>query len=455
MRTIRHLIMLAALTATVGCSAIYRSSSVIPGVDDGTNVRVVKLNAETVVQANSSPYTPKTLPAVFSLTAGSGANLRGAGALPEITADPKAKPAALVLTPPPAVASRPYEIGIGDVVLLSTPNSGGSIEQLSGLLAAQNSRQGYTVQDDGAVNIPNVGRVRIANLSIEDAEAELFQRLVENQFDPTFSLEISEFNSRRVSVGGAVAAPRVLPISLTPLRLSEALAAVGGVSAPDQDVAAVRIYRNGTLYQIPLATLYQRSDLLATRLEDGDAVFVDTGFELGEAERYFEQQITLLGERRQARQAALSELQTAVNLRRAELAEARSNYLSQLDLGADTNEYVYLTGEVGQQSRFALPVGRRANLADAMFDTAGGIAGATGDISQIYVLRASIDPREFGAVTAWHLDAQNAANFALSTRFELRPNDVVFVAQQPITKWNRAIDQILPTLLNVSGSVAN
>ncbi|MEP5152705.1 polysaccharide biosynthesis/export family protein, partial [Planktotalea sp.] len=275
--------MLAALTATLGCSTIYRSSSVVPGVDDGTNVRVVKLNAETVVQANSSPYNPRTLPAVFSVTAGGGGGLRGAGALPEATADPTGRPPALVLNPPPFVQQRPYEIGIGDVVLLSTPNAGGSIEQLSGLLAAQNSRQGYTVQDDGAVNIPNVGRVRIANLSIEDAEAELFQRLVENQFDPTFSLEISQFNSRRVSVGGAVAAPNVLPITLTPLRLSEALAAVGGVSAPDQDFASVRIYRNGTLYQIPLATLYERSDLLATRLIDGDAVFVDTGYELDEA----------------------------------------------------------------------------------------------------------------------------------------------------------------------------
>ncbi|MEP5154137.1 MAG: sugar transporter, partial [Planktotalea sp.] len=163
----------------------------------------------------------------------------------------------------------------------------------------------------------------------------------------------------------------------------------------------------------------------------------------------------LIGERRQARQAALSELQTAVSLRRAELDEARNNYLSQLDLGTDNNDYVYLTGEVEQQSRFALPIGRRANLADAMFDTAGGISGPTGDVSQIYVLRASSDPREFGAITAWHLDAQNAANFALSTRFELRPNDVVFVAQQPITKWNRAIDQILPTLLNVSSSALN
>lgn len=455
MRTIRSLVILVALTALVGCSAVYRSSSVVPGVDDGTNVRVVPLNAETVVQANRAPFAPKTLPAVFSMSAGSGSGLRGAGALPAATAEPASRPAALALNAPPAANPGPYEIGIGDVVLLSTPNSGSTLEEMTGLLAAQNSRQGYTVQDDGAVNIPNVGRVRIADMTIEEAEAELFQRLVENQFDPTFSLEISEFNSRRVSVGGAVAAPAVLPVTLTPLMLSEALAAAGGVRVEDQDYASVRIYRDGTLYQIPLTQLYARSDLLNTRLVDGDAVFVDTQYELSRAQDYFEQQITLINERRQARQQALNELQTEISLRRAALEEQRSNYLSRLNLGSDPRDYVYLTGEVGKQSRFALPYDRRSNLADALFDTAGGILGPSGDVSQIYVLRASSDPRDLGAVTAWHLDARNAANFALSTRFELRPNDVIFVAQQPITKWNRAFAQILPSLQSASNAALN
>ncbi len=49
-------------------------------------------------------------------------------------------------------------------------------------------------------------------------------------------------------------------------------------------------------------------------------------------------------------------------------------------------------------------------------------------------------------MTAWHLDASNAVNFVIATRFELRPSDIVFVSQQPVTRWNRAIAQILPTL---------
>ncbi|MEL6913599.1 MAG: polysaccharide biosynthesis/export family protein [Pseudomonadota bacterium] len=441
--------MAVSLFALTACGAVYRSSAVRPGPQDGTNVRVLQMTAETVPQANRAPFEPRTLPAVFSLTAGTGSAPRGAGVLPEPSFEAEARPGRLALRAPPAVDPGPYEIGVGDVVLLSVP-AVGEAEVISGLLAAQNARQGYTVQDDGAVNIPNVGRVRIAGMTIEGAEDVLFQRLVENQFDPTFSLEIAEFNSRRVSIGGAVGQPTIVPVGLTPVTLSEALAAAGGVTVADQDFASVRIYRDGTLYQLPLTELFSRADLLNTRLLDGDAVFVDTEFELAQAQGFFEQQIRLVDARQRAREGALRELEAEVSLRRGQLTEARSNFELRRELGADDRDYVYLTGEVGQQSRFALPFERRATLADALFDAARGVSVASGDVSEIYVLRASSDPREFGAVTAWQLDARNAANLALMARFELRPDDIIFVAQQPITRWNRAISQVVPSVLNAA-----
>ncbi|SDL01124.1 hypothetical protein [Aliiruegeria lutimaris] len=106
-----------------------------------------------------------------------------------------------------------------------------------------------------------------------------------------------------------------------------------------------------------------------------------------------------------------------------------------------------MTGEVTKQRRFVLPYNQRASLADAIYSDAG-IPTITGNIRKIYVLRSSQDPREFGAVTAWQLDAKNAASFTLATRFELRPDDVIFVSEQVITQWNRIISQITPGLLN-------
>lgn len=453
---LRFLTLLFLVFAVSSCGTIYRSPRVVEKVDEDSAVRVVPINGETVVQANRSPYEPKTLPAIFSYTAGdgSGRSPRGAGLLPEAPSTQDATPGGLALRPPPPVNPGPYTIGVGDVVVLATPGGKTTVEELTGLLAAQNARQGYTVQDDGSVNIPDVGRVRIEGLTVDEAEAVLFQRLVENQIDPTFSLEVSEFRSQRVSIGGAVGKPGVINVTLRPLYLDEALAQVGSVSVSDLDFGSVRIYRDGSLYQIPLDSLYASADLQRTRLIDGDSVFVDTEYQLDRAEDYFSQQITLTQVRLQARNQARSELSTEIQLRRSDLTEARSNYRTRRELGDTDQDYVYITGEVGSQTRYALPYGRQATLADALYDEGNGLDRATGDVSQVYVLRSSSDPRELNAVTAWHMDFRNAATLTLATRFQLRPSDVIFVAENPVTRWGRTIAQITPSLITfTAGSI--
>ena len=450
MRFLKTFPLLLILTAQAACGVIYYSPEVETSSRDGSKVRVVPISANTVLMANRSPYEPQTLPAIFYQTAGTGSNVRGTGAVPEPALDQRTRPAALATRLPPAADPGPYRIGVGDVVLLATPTAGGTVEQLSGLLAAQNSRQGYTVQDDGSIAIPNVGRVRIADMTLEGAEAELFQRLVENQIDPTFSLEIAEFNSKKASIGGAVRQPSVVPISLTPLYLGEALAAAGGAEVADPQYASIRFYRDGTIYQIPLSEFYKSSSMQRIRLVDGDSIFIDTEYDLGLAQAYFEEQIRLAEYRQTSRYNALNALQTEVDIRQANLDEARKNYLSRIDLSGVERDYVYLAGEVGKQSRYALPFGHTASLADALYDSGQGVPTEFGNVSQIYVLRGSSDPREFGAVTAWRLDATNAANLMLATRFELRPDDVVFVAEQPVTRWNRVLDQLVPSLINTT-----
>ncbi|KMK68028.1 polysaccharide biosynthesis/export family protein [Puniceibacterium sp. IMCC21224] len=444
----------AIVVGLSGCGVAYNSPGVNSFAASDTKVRVVALTPESVLVANRSTYRPKDLPAVFFQTAGTGGGLRGAGVAPTPVIDPTQKPLSMETRLPPRVVPGPYRMGVGDVVLLATPQVGSTVEQLTGLLAASNSRQGYTVQDDGTIAIPNVGRVQVAGMTLEEAEATLFQRLVESQIDPTFSLEIAEFNSKKVSIGGAVANPTVAPISLTPLFLDEALAAAGGITVEDQDYASVRIYRDETLYQIPLNELYSNRGLQRIALVDGDSVFVDTAYELDLAQAYFAEQIQLSQFRQTARIAALNELNAEVNIRRSALQESRQNYMTRLDLDSVERDYVYLTGEVSKQTRYPLPFGKTSNLADALYGS-GGVPTATGNVKEIYVLRGSPDPREFSAVTAWRLDGRDATNFILATRFELRPNDVIFVAEQPVTKWSRVVQQITPTLINTGVAAAS
>jgi polysaccharide export outer membrane protein len=427
-------------TSLTGCGVVYNSSSVSPGITEEGKVRVLPITAETVMVANKGPYQPKALPAYFSQTAGVRSSGGGGIAPPPTAFDRVSRPADMETRLPPAVAPGNYRIGVGDVVLLATPKSGSTVEQLTGILAAQSSRQGYTVQDDGTISVPNV----------EDAEATLFQRFLDQQIDPTFSLEIAEFHSKKVTIGGAVGAPAVVPITLSPLYLDEALAAAGGATAADIDYATVRLYRDGTLYQIPLKDLYNRRGAQRIQLAAGDSIFVDSEYELDKAAAYFEEQIKLATFKQAARQAELTALSTEVDIRRAALEEARSNFDARLKLGAEARDYVYITGEVGKQQRFALPYDQKANLADALYDAAGGIPAKTGSPKEIYVLRGSDNPLEFASITAWHLDVRNAAALILATRFELHPNDVIFVAAHPVTHWSNVVNSITPSLISTT-----
>ena len=445
----RKIVAIIGLCLMSGCGAAYISSKV---VDDG-KVRIIPVTGETVLAANRSSYNPKALPAVFFSDAGAPSAGRGTGAIPVPPGQPQQRPAALTLREPPQVPQRPYTIGVGDVLLLATRGNSSTVEQLTGLLAAQNRRQGYTVQDDGAIAIPEVGRVQVVGKTLEEAETELFERLVENQIDPSFSVEIAEFNSKRVAIGGAVSNPTVVPISLTDLTLDQALSAAGGLTTKDLDYASIRIYRDGTLYQIPLTTYLSEPRLQKLRLTAGDSIFIDTEYELDRAQSYFAEQIQIAQFRQTARTQRLAELTAEVDLRRQALDERRGNFKDRISLDGVDRDYVYLTGEVSKPSRFEMPFGRQASLADALYSK-DGFSSQTANPSQIYVLRGSSHPADFGAVTAWHLDARNAGNFVLATRFEMRPNDIIFIAEQPITRWNRVVQQIVPSLLTSGAGFA-
>jgi len=436
-------------TLLTGCGAAYISPSVqAVSRADATSVAVTVVPLTSIVakQANRSAYTPKRLPGAFYKITDISSQTAAATPAIDTATTPESRPVNADVRIPPKLKSEPYRIGVADVLLLATPNAASTVDQLSGLLAAQNKRQGYTVQDDGAIAIPDVGRVQVGGLTLNEAEAEVFKALVKNQISPTFSIEIAEFNSQRVTVGGAVAKPTLAPITLKPLHLGEALQLAGGISAQSQDYTTIRIYRDGKLYRIPLTKFLANGDLQNIRLKDGDNIYVDTTFDLKRAQSYFSEQIQLMTLKSASRTQALAQLQAEISIAQGRAAERRGNFKSRADLDALPRDYVYLTGEVTNQGRFTLPFSHKATLADAIYSQAG-IPTNTGNIGQIYILRGN---KQGDGVTAYQLDARNIANMMLATRLELRPNDIIFVAEQPVTKWNRALTQMGPTLVQAT-----
>lgn len=429
----------------------YISSQVSEEASD-FDVQVVPMSPETVRTANRQAYSPRNLPSEFYQVAGGG-NLRGIGALPEPPVFPTLQPSPLALQPPPPVTIEPYRLGTGDGLRLMLAQSV-EVDPITGASESTTTAQEMTVRDDGTISIPLVGSVTVAGLTVEDAEAEVFSRLIDAEIDPTFSLEVSQFNSQRVSVGGAVGEPRIVPLTLNTLDLGQALTAAGGVQAPDPEYASIRIYRDGRLYQIPLSEFFDRSELQNLPVLSGDAIYVDTTYDLDRAQAFYESQINVIALERSGRTTALAELSSEIGLRRAALNEARSNFQAREALGAVQRDYVYLTGEVSDQSRWPLPYGQQASLADVLYDS-GGFDTLTGNPAHIYVLRSATSATNDAAVTAWHLDVRNAVSLTMMPLFEMRPNDIVFIEEQPITRWNRAIQQSIPAFITTVASAVN
>lgn len=432
-----RILLLPLLVVLQSCGVAYVSPRV-----DRADITVVVMTAGTVQQANAREYSPRSVPDAFAQTIGNVTGSPPFDALPQPTQMLEPVSTTLAARFPQPVTSGPYRIGVGDVMQVNRPLALPD-DQVGAV------QQGYTVQDDGAIALPDVGRAVLAGLTLQEAEAQLFQLMIARQIDPTFSLEITEFNAARVSLGGAVANPTVVPITLTPLYLDEALALAGGIATPDFTNASIRMYRDQSLYQIPMQDYLARPELQKLLLQDGDSIFVDTGFSLERAQAFFEEQIVIAQLRQQARAQALAELSAEIDRRRVSLIERRSSFQDLVALDAIPRDYIYLTGEVATPGRQPMPFGRQMTLADGLYAN-GGFSTETGNPSQIYVLRDD----GITGVTAWQLDSRDVANLIMATRFNLYPNDIIFVAEQPVTRWNRVVQQMVPSLITSAGVVA-
>lgn len=110
-----------------------------------------------------------------------------------------------------------------------------------------------------------------------------------------------------------------------------------------------------------------------------------------------------------------------------------------LNVPESTAKRVHVLGEIRRSGSYAMRNGR-LTLADALGE-AGGIDPATANPGLIYVFR-----RDQNDVAAHWLDASTPAAMVLAAEYQLQPQDVVYVAAVPFTRYNRALAQLLPTL---------
>jgi polysaccharide export outer membrane protein len=139
----------------------------------------------------------------------------------------------------PAFAEAPngYPLGPGDRIAIRALD----VEEFNG--------QPVLIDRDGEINLPLAGRVRAAGRTVEELESEIASRLKKFLHEPQVTVTITEFQSRPVSVFGAVDRPGVHQLE-GPKTLWEVISLAGGLKHEVGDT--IKITRRLDQGAIPL-----------------------------------------------------------------------------------------------------------------------------------------------------------------------------------------------------------
>ena len=135
------------------------------------------------------------------------------------------------------------------------------------------------VTDQGTIFFPLIGEVQVSGLTSNQAARRIADRLASGKFvvNPEVQFSIAAVNSRQVSVLGNVAKPGRYPIDSVNRRVTDFIAAAGGMAAGGADTVTVVQVRDGqeTKTDVDLAQMFRNGQLAANmELAPGDTIYV-------------------------------------------------------------------------------------------------------------------------------------------------------------------------------------
>ena len=206
---------------------------------------------------------------------------QAAGPAQRTSAPPAPRPAAAAAAEPGAqTPSADYRLGPGDQIRVQVyQNPDLSIEA--------------RVSEQGTINYPLVGSISLGGTTIGQAENKIASALKNGNFlkQPQVNIVLLQVRGNQVAVLGQVQKPGRFPLETTNTRVSDLLAAAGGVTPMGDDTLIVTGTRSGAPFRkvidIPALFLNQRGqdDILVM---GGDTIFVNKApvyYIYGEAQR--------------------------------------------------------------------------------------------------------------------------------------------------------------------------
>ena len=240
-----------------------------------------------------------------------------------------------------------------------------------------------TVGSKGNILLGNLGSISAVNRTVDDIYEEISSILIENGINPNIQLEVTEFNSKKAYLIQKNVHSIIVPLTSSAITLRELIVATKSHNNPlvKSDLSIVLLKRNGQVFHMT------EDQILDPKTQD---IWIING-----------DQIEIEG------------------------------------LEYKPGQVFALSG-AGSAQVVSIEPSKRETLADILFAENGALNNLMAKRSEVYLLRGK------NPSVAYHLDTQNVSRILVAAKTELRPNDIVYVADRPIISFSRTLSEILP-----------